>query len=98
MSQELTYLPTKDEIFKRLFGSIGNEQIAKNFIEGILDINIQSVTLDHKLELPREHPRNKKMVADVIIKDEQGRKYILEMQCMREEAIEQGMKQGMKDC
>lgn len=74
------YMPTKDEIFKRLFGSIENEEITRNFLKEILQTSIQSVSLDHKLELSINHPNDKKMVADIIAKDDDGKRYIIEMQ------------------
>ena len=60
MNSKLKYPPTKDEIFKRIFGTVGNEDIAKSFIEEILGTKIETVTLDHKLELYQNHPEDKK--------------------------------------
>ncbi|MBO5349574.1 MAG: hypothetical protein J6A89_07150 [Clostridia bacterium] len=38
MTEELTYLPTNDIMFKLIFGSIGNEKITQKFIESILGV------------------------------------------------------------
>ncbi|MBO5349168.1 MAG: Rpn family recombination-promoting nuclease/putative transposase, partial [Clostridia bacterium] len=80
MTEELTYLPTNDIMFKLIFGSIGNEKITQKFIESILGKKIKPITLGHKLELEIPSPTSKQMVADVIAKDKEQKKYVLEMQ------------------
>ena len=43
--------PKKDIVFKKIFGSKGNEGILKDFLESILDLKIDSLTLDVGAEL-----------------------------------------------
>jgi len=80
MEEKPKYLPTKDIVFKKMFGEFGNEEITKNFINSITNANVKKVTLDHKLDLGVESVEKKKMVADIIVKDSTEKKYILEMQ------------------
>lgn len=80
MNTEKKYLPTKDEIFKKIFGPIENSKITKNMLNEILCTNIEKITLDHKLELGIGYPTDKKMITDIIAKDENEKRYIIEMQ------------------
>ena len=43
--------PKNDIIFKKIFGSKGNEGILKDFLEGILETQIESVKLGLETEL-----------------------------------------------
>ena len=60
-----TNTPKNDRIFKRLFGSKGNEEILRNFLESILETEIDSVTLDLSTELLPDFSDGKKSVVDV---------------------------------
>ena len=60
-----TNTPKNDRIFKRLFGSKGNEEILRNFLESILETEIDSVTLDLSTELLPDFSEGKKSVVDV---------------------------------
>lgn len=71
---------TSDVYFKCLFGSKGNESITKNFIESIIGEKMDSVTTDYKLELDKSSIVGKQMITDLIAKDQNLRKYIIEMQ------------------
>ena len=79
-SQTPKYLPTNDVIFKCLFGNPGNERITKSFLEHITGEKIEEISTNFKLELLKEKPKDKQMVADLIAKDEYLQKYIVEMQ------------------
>ena len=79
-NQKPKYGPMYDVIFKCLFGNKENEKITKSFLESVIGDKIESITTDCKLELKRESVKDKKMEADVIAKDNQLRKYIIEMQ------------------
>ncbi len=79
-NQKPKYGPMYDVIFKCLFGDRQNEKITKSFLENVIGDKIESITTDCKLELQRESAEDKKMEADVIAKDNQLRKYIIEMQ------------------
>lgn len=87
MSKRVKYLPTKDIVFKKMFGEFGNEDITKNFINSITSSRLNKVTIDHKLDLPIESFGQKRMVADLVVKDSMGRRYILEMQRRNETGL-----------
>ena len=74
------YLPTNDVIFKCLLGNPGNERITKSFLEHITGEEIEEISTNFKLELLKEKPKDKQMVADLIAKDKYLQKYIVEMQ------------------
>ena len=74
------YLPTNDVIFKCLLGNPGNERITKSFLEYITGEEIEEISTNFKLELLKEKPKDKQMVADLIAKDKYLQKYIVEMQ------------------
>ena len=79
-NQKPKYGPMYDVIFKCLFGNKENEKITKSFLEDVIGDEIESITTDCKLELQRNSAKDKKMEADIIAKDNQLRKYIIEMQ------------------
>ena len=72
--------PKGDEIFKRLFGSLGSEKILKGLLESILDIQIESVSLDAKQEFLSEKIDGKKNVLDVHANLKDGTQINIEMQ------------------
>lgn len=81
MIQTQNYLdPRNDVVFKCLFGARGNERITKNFLEHITGEKIEEITTDWKLELERSSVRGKQMVRDLVAKDNNLKKYIIEMQ------------------
>lgn len=69
-SKKPKYGPTNDVIFKCLFGNKGNEKIAKSFLEYVTGDKIEYISTDYRLDLQRKSPKNKKMEADLIAKDE----------------------------
>ena len=70
------YLPTNDVIFKCLLGNPGNERITKSFLEHITGEEIEEISTNFKLELLKEKPKDKHLIA----KDKYLQKYIVEMQ------------------
>ena len=80
MAKNKMYKPTNDVIFKLIFGKAGNEKITKSLIEEIIQKKIPEITLNNKLDLPKQYPEEKQMIADVIAKDKNDRKYIIEIQ------------------
>lgn len=80
MVKNETYDVMRDIVFKCIFGKKGNEKITKKFLEDILGEDLESVTVDWKLELNRDAIDDKLMVTDIIAKDNEFRKYIIEMQ------------------
>lgn len=81
MSNTPTYLnPKNDVVFKCLFGARGNEKITKDFLEHVIGEKIEEITTDWKLELDKRAVDDKQMVRDLVAKDENLKKYIIEMQ------------------
>ena len=72
--------PMIDVVFQALFGEVGNERITKNFIEAILDKNIEEVDLSQNIVLRRETAKDKMGVLDVLVKVDDEEYYNLEMQ------------------
>lgn len=57
--------PKNDIVFKKIFGSKGNEKILQDFLESILDIKIGSLILDLSTELLPEFYNRKQSRVDV---------------------------------
>ena len=49
---------TNDLVFQRIFGKVGNENITKAFLEKVLGIEIESLTLDTNKRLIGERPED----------------------------------------
>lgn len=80
MSQNITITPKKDIVFKKIFGSRGNEGILKDFLESILDIEIKSVSLDLATELLPDFENGKEARIDVRTSLHDGTQVNVEMQ------------------
>ena len=77
--------PKKDIIFKRIFGSKGNEGILKDFLEGIQELKIKEVKLDLATEMLPEFYKGKSSRLDVRTELEDGTTVNVEIQTdMRE--------------
>ena len=76
----LDITPKKDIVFKRLFGSKGNEEILKDFLESILDTKIESLVLDLNTELLPEFYDGKQTRVDVRTKLIDGTEVNIEIQ------------------
>lgn len=72
--------PSNDLVFKRLFGKIGNERLIKDFLEAILDINIEKVILGKDTHLIPEKIEEKIGILDVKVTLNDGTKVNVEMQ------------------
>ena len=77
-SKQLT--PKNDIIFKRIFGTKGNEGILKDFLEAILDIKIEYLELDLNTELLPEFLDGKRSCVDVRTRLSDGTEVNIEMQ------------------
>lgn len=71
---------TNDLIFQRIFGKSGNEIITKGFLEKILGIKIESLTLDTNKRLIGKLQDDKIGRIDVKARLNDGTKVIIEMQ------------------
>ena len=72
--------PKNDIVFKRLFGKVGNERLVKDFLEAILDLKIESVTLGKETELIPEKIDEKLGILDVRVELADGTSVDIEMQ------------------
>ncbi len=73
-------LPTNDVIFHLLFGSRGNENITKSFIQSIINKPVSDINLDLNPNLEKTYYDNKLGILDVRAKDSTGVNYNIEMQ------------------
>lgn len=80
--------PKNDIVFKRLFGKVGNERLVKDFLEAVLDVEIESVTLGKELELVPERIDEKLGILDVLVELCDGTKVNIEMQRMNAGDVE----------
>ena len=72
--------PSNDVVFKRLFGKVGNERITKDFLEGVLGVEIASVKLDKETQLVPEKIEEKLGILDVRVTLSDGTMVDVEMQ------------------
>ncbi len=77
---EKTMPVTNDLIFQRIFGKVGNENITKGFLEKLLGIEIESLTLNTNKRLQGEMLDDKIGRLDVKAKLNDGTTIIIEMQ------------------
>ena len=71
---------TNDLVFQRIFGKVGNEEITKGFLERILGIEIDELTLDTNKRLIGDEIDDKIGRVDVKARLKCGTKVIIEMQ------------------
>ena len=76
----LDITPKKDIVFKKIFGSKGNEGILKDFLESILEVKIDSLTLDLNTELLPEFYEGKQTRVDVRARLADGTEINIEIQ------------------
>ena len=79
--------PKRDFIFKKLFGTVGKERLVKDFLEAILDIKIQALTLGQETTILPEKEIGKTSVLDVKVTLEDGSMVDIEMQRAENEFI-----------
>ena len=71
---------TNDLVFQRIFGKVGNEEITKVFLERILGMEIDELTLDTNKRLIGNEIDDKIGRVDVKVKLKDGTKIVVEMQ------------------
>lgn len=68
--------PLNDFIFKKVFGTIGNEELLKSFLNAIMkDKNlplIKEITIIEKLDLNKDYLEEKLGIIDIHAKTEKG--------------------------
>ena len=72
--------PKRDLVFKKIFGEKGHEKITKDFLEAILDIEIEDLTLDLSTNLYPEQLKGKECQVDVRVRLKDGTQVNVEMQ------------------
>lgn len=82
LKKEKRKLSPKDDIaFKRIFGSLGSENIIKSLLESILETSIKDVDLDLKQEyLPEDVEEGRKNLLDIRVTFNDGTQAYIEMQ------------------
>lgn len=85
------FMLTNDVAFQCVFGKPGQEKITKRFIERILNIEIEDLTLDVNKRLLGEAIDDKIGRLDVKAKLNDGTRVLIEMQVARYEDIEKRM-------
>ena len=80
LKNNIDITPKKDIIFKKIFGSKGNEGILKDFLESILDVKIDSLALDVGTELLPDFSDGKMSRVDVRATLSDGSEINVEMQ------------------
>lgn len=88
---ELDLEPNNDVIFKRLFGMQKNERFLKEFLEAILDIEIEKVNLEKETQLLPEIIDQKLGILDVRAELLDGTMLDIEMQNINYHDIEKRM-------
>ena len=74
---------TNDIMFQNIFGKVGNERITKGFLEKVLGIQIEELTLDANKRMIGELPEDKIGRIDIKARLSEGTKVIIEMQVAR---------------
>jgi len=84
--------PFNDFIFKKLFGTVGNEELLRAFLNAVMkDKNlplIEEITIIEKLELEKNHFEEKLGIIDVHAKTENGEVINVEVQLCNEYNID----------
>lgn len=86
--EKVKLLPKNDLVFQRIFGKVGNEEIAKRFIELIIGEKIETIDLDVNKELIREKEEGKLGRLDVRAKLNHGISCNIEIQLKDENNME----------
>ena len=83
--------PKNDFAFKKIFGEEKHKQIPINFLNAVL--NLEGADLIEDLEflnpvLSAKIASNKESIVDVLVRDQKGHKYVVEMQVAKVEGFE----------
>jgi len=86
--QTCSRLPlTNDYVFKRIFACEGNEDILKDFLEAVLNLNIQKIEVQNP-ELPKEFKNEKRGILDIKVLLNENTVIDVEMQIDNEKNID----------
>lgn len=99
-------VPTNDYVFKRIFGHVGNENITKNLLSSILDIEIKKINLEGNTILEKDLLDDKIGILDIKVEIDNDISCDVEMQVLnqnqlierilsiRQDGVEEGIKKG----
>ena len=79
-TNEKTYYPTNDYLFKRIFGYKGNEKITEDLIETILGRKCEVIEIKSDEVTEKDLQKDKIGVLDVFVKEKDGTQINIEMQ------------------
>lgn len=83
----ISITPHGDDVFKRLFGSLGSEKILKSLLESVLETEINQIELDLKQEYFSEDIEGRKNILDIRVIFEDGSQAYIEMQNAKKKNI-----------
>ena len=70
--KKINVTPKDDYVFKKIFGTKGNEEILQSFLEALLDIKINSLKLDLNTEILPDYYNGKVSRLDVLARLDDG--------------------------
>ena len=80
--------PKNDIIFKRIFGSKGNEVILKDFLSSIIEEPIKEIEVEKDAKLEKEELNDKVGILDIKVKLDNGTQVNVEMQVVNQQNME----------
>ena len=83
--------PKNDYSFKKIFGEEKHKRIPINFLNAVLNLNSDKTIIDLEFLNPTQPPEvaaRKESIVDVLVQDQKGMKYIVEMQVAKVEGFE----------
>ena len=80
--------PKNDIIFKRIFGSKGNEVILKDFLSSIIEEPIKEIEVEKDTKLEKEDLNDKVGILDIKAKLDNGTQTNIEMQVVNQQNME----------
>lgn len=80
-------VPTNDYVFKRIFGHVGNENITKNLLSSILDIEIKKINLEGNTILEKDLLDDKIGILDIKVEIDNDISCDVEMQVLNQNQL-----------
>ena len=80
--------PKNDIIFKRIFGTEGNEEILKDFLSSIIEEPIKEIEVEKDMKLEKEDLNDKVGILDIKAKLDNGTQINIEMQVVNQQNME----------
>ncbi len=80
--------PKNDVIFKKIFGTEGNEVILKDFLSSIIEEPINEIEVQKDMKLEKEELNDKVGILDIKAKMDNGTQINIEMQIVNQQNME----------